>query len=445
MEKELFSRCRLRSMMMPLFCEQLLVVLVGVADTLMVSFVSEAAVSGVALVDQFNIIFVYLFLALASGGAVVVSQYIGHRERASASEAASQLLLVSTLFSLGMAAAVLLYGDALLRLLFGSVEPVVMEACATYLRISAYSYPALGIYNAGAALCRSQGHTGVTMCISAAANAVNIAGDAVSVFVLNAGVAGVAWASFAARLTAAVIVTLLCFSRRSEIPFSLRFVFRWNRNMLRRILSIAVPNGVENGIFQIVKVALTSIAALFGTYQIAANGVAQSIWSLASLAGVSMGPLFITVIGQCVGAGNYDAADFYFRKLGRSTALFSTAWNFFILALTPFLLQLYALPPETKQLALWLVVIHNCFNGTIFPYAAAFANGLRAAGDVKFTMYVSVASSVGGRLVLSWLLGIVLDLGVIGLAAAMVMDWSIRAVLFIWRRRSGRWRNFQVI
>lgn len=158
-----------------------------------------------------------------------------------------------------------------------------------------------------------------------------------------------------------------------------------------------------------------------------------------------MGPLFITVIGQCVGAGDYDAADFYFRKLGRSTALFSTAWNFFILALTPFLLQLYALPPETKQLALWLVVIHNCFNGTIFPYAAAFANGLRAAGDVKFTMYVSVASSVGGRLVLSWILGIVLDLGVIGLAIAMVTDWTIRAVLFIWRRRSGRWRNFQVI
>ena len=222
-------------------------------------------------------------------------------------------------------------------------------------------------------------------------------------------------------------------------------IFRWNGDLMKRILKIAVPNGAENGIFQLVKVALSSIVALFGTSQIAANGVAQSIWSLAALAGTAMGPVYITVIGQCMGSGDTDAADAYFKKLTKATLLISCAWNLLVLLLTPGFMSVYSLSPETKTLVFWLVVIHNVFNATAYPYSGALSNGLRAAGDVKFTMYTSIACTVFVRLLLSYLLGITMQLGVIGIALAMVCDWLVRAVLFARRRRSGKWKQFQVV
>lgn len=445
MEAELFSNRALRNMIAPLFLEQLLVMLVGIADTLVISYAGEAAVSGVSLVNQFNTIFIYLFTALASGGAVVISQYIGRREMARAGQAASQLLLFSAAFSLLIAAAVLAGNEAMLRLLFGKVERPVMDACVTYLRISAYSFPALAVYHAGAAVYRSLGKTDVTMYLSAASNVINVAGNLLGVFVLRAGVAGVAWPSFLARVFSAAVITALCFREENQVVYRRQWIFSWNRGLMKSILGIAVPNGVENGIFQLAKVALSSIVALFGTCQIAANGVAQSIWSLAALAGVAMGPVFITVIGQCMGSGDTQAAERYFRRLTKITLLLSSAWNLLILALTPVFLQFYSLSPETKRLVFLLVLIHNVFNAAAFPFSGALSNGLRAAGDVRFTMYVSVISTIAVRLFLSWLLGIVLRMGVIGIALAMVCDWVIRAILFIWRRKTGKWKRFQVI
>ena len=441
----LFTDRSLRAMIIPLFLEQLLVMLVGMADTLIVSYAGEAAVSGVSLVNQFNTIFIYLFTALASGGAVVISQYIGKRAADEAGEAASQLMSFSTAFAVLIAALVLVGSENMLTLLFGRVESDVMEACITYLRISAYSYPALAVYNSGAAVFRSIGKTSVTMYLSIASNIINVVGNAIGVFVLKAGVAGVAYPSLIARAFSAAAITWLCFRERNEVVYRCKWIFRWNGGLMKHILNIAIPNGLENGVFQLVKVALSSIVALFGTCQIAANGVAQSIWSLAALAGVSMGPAFITVIGQCMGTGDTGAADYYFKKLTRITLLISSAWNLLTLLLTPAFLSLYALEPETKQLVIWLVLIHNIFNAVAFPFSGALSNGLRAAGDVKFTMYVSVASTLAVRLLLSWLLGIVLQMGVIGIAAAMVCDWCVRAVLFIWRQKSGKWKSFRVI
>lgn len=441
----LFSNKQLKAMIVPLFWEQLLVMLVGLADTLVISYAGEAAVSGVSLVNQFNTIFIYLFTALASGGAVVISQYIGRQDRDRAGEAASQLLLFSTLFSVLIGLAVLIGNEAMLRLLFGKVERDVMDACITYLRISAYSYPALAIYNAGASVYRSLGKTNVTMYLSLASNAINVVGNVIGVFVLKAGVAGVAWPSFLARVFSAAAITVLCFRKKNGVVYRKKWIFSWNGALMKRILGIAVPNGVENGIFQLVKVALSSIVALFGTYQIAANGVAQSIWSLAALAGVAMGPVFITVIGQCMGTGDTGAAEYYFRKLTKITLLISGVWNLLIFLLTPGFLRFYSLSPETKRLILLLVLIHNVFNAAAYPFSGALSNGLRAAGDVKFTMYVSVASTIGVRLLLSWLLGIVLDMGVVGIALAMVCDWIIRALVFIWREKTGAWKSFRVI
>lgn len=444
-KEELFPNQALKKMIIPLFLEQLLVMLVGMADTLIVSYVGEAAVSGVSLVNQFNTIFIYLFTALASGGAVVISQYFGRKEREKSGEAASQLLLFSILFSVVIAVFLLTANRWLLKLMFGKVEKSVMEACVTYLNISAFSYPALAVYNAGAALYRSMGKTNVTMYISLISNGINVIGNVIGVFVLHAGVAGVAYPSLIARSFTAVVITVLCFEKKNEIAYQKQFLFRWNARMMKQILGIAVPNGLENGVFQLVKVALSSIVALFGTYQIAANGVAQSIWSLAALSGVAMGPVFITVIGQCMGSRDVEAADYYFKKLTKITIGISVLWNLFIFALTPIFMKAYAIETETKHLVVWLVLIHNVFNAVVYPFSGALSNGLRAAGDVKFTMYVSIGSTIGARLLFSYLFGIFFHLGVIGIALAMVLDWTIRAVIFVWRQKSGKWKEFKVI
>ncbi len=441
----MFSNQELKKLIIPLFLEQLLVALVGIADVFVVGFVGEAAVSGVSLVNAFNTIFIYLFTALASGGAVVISQYIGKKESNMAGESASQLLTVSVTFSIATMAVILLTNESLMRLMFGRVEADVMEACITYLRISAYSYPALAIYNAGAAMYRSFGKTSTTMNISIVSNMINVVGNCIGVFVLHAGVTGVAYPSLIARAFSAVAITVLCFSKRNPIQYRQNWICKWNGNLQRRILKIAIPNGVESGVFQLVKVALSSVVALFGTYQIAANGVAQSIWGMASLVCAAMDPVFITIIGQLMGAGEVKQAELYFKKLTKITVVFAVIWNGLIFAVTPILMHFYSLADETKRLIVLLVLVHNIFSAVAFPFADPLGKGLRATGDIKFTTIVSLFTTVGIRLLFSVLFGITLNLGVMGIAYAMCLDWIIRGIIFWIRFKKNKWKQFKVI
>ena len=445
MNQVMFTNKQLKDMIVPLIAEQFLVMLVGLADTFVVSYAGEAAVSGVSLVNSFNTIFLFLFTALASGGAVVVSQYIGRKNTDKASEAVSQLLMVSVLFSAAVSVLILIFNQGIIRAIFGQVEPEVEEACVTYLRISAYSYPALAVYNAGAALYRSVGKTSTTMKISIIANVINVAGNLIGVFALHAGVAGVAYPSLISRVFSAVVITLLCFRDQEGVRYRWRQILAWKNELLKTIMGIAVPNGLESGIFQLVKVGLSSIVALFGTSQIAANGIAQSIWSVASLVSVAMDAVFITVIGQCMGAGDTDQAEAYFKKLLKLTVGISLAWNGLIALFTPWIAGAYAVSEETRQYVLYLVLIHNLGNSILFPFADPLGKGLRAAGDVKYTVVVSLFATIGVRLLLSLLFGIVLQMGVIGIALAMCMDWLVRAVLFWIRFKKGRWKTFQVV
>jgi putative MATE family efflux protein len=441
----LFSNKDLKNLILPLFMEQLLLMLVGIVDTFVISYAGESAVSGVSLVNSFNTIFIYLFTALAAGGGVIISQYIGKQNDSSASEASSQLLTVSVIFSVIITILILMENRILIHLLFGRVSPDVMKACVTYLKISAYSYPALAIYNAGAALYRSISKTKTTMHISIIANIINAIGSVVGVLVLKAGVAGVAYPSLIARSFSAIAITFLCFYSKNAVHYKKQWIFQINKKLLARILNIAIPNGIESGFFQFVKVALSSVVALFGTYQIAANGIAQSIWSLASLVCVTMGPVFITVIGQNMGAGNIPMAEHYFNKLLKITIMFSLLWNILIFILTPVMMMAYNLESETKHLIIILVLIHNICSSVFFPIAEPLGSGLRATGDVKFTMIITIATTIGIRLVFSILLGIVLKLGVIGIAYAMCLDWIIRAIIFYIRLKSGKWKKYQLI
>lgn len=441
----MFSNDDLKRLIIPLFLEQLLVALVGISDVFMVGFAGETAVSGVSLVNAFNTIFINLFTALASGGAVVISQYIGRKDNENGGKSASQLLLASILFSVCVSVIILIFNTQILKLMFGRVESGVMEACITYLKISAYSYPALAIYNAGAGLYRSLGKTSITMYISILANIINVVGNFIGVFLLNLGVAGVAWPSLISRTFSAVVITVLCFCGTNSVKYNKKWIFRLDTGLQKKILNIAVPNGVESGIFQLVKVALSSVVALFGTYQIAANGVAQSIWSMASLVSVAMGPAFITVIGQCMGAGKIKEAEFYFKKLTGIAVKFAIVWNVFVFACTPILLHFSSLETETKNLTIILVLVHNIFSAIAFPFADPLGKGLRATGDIKFTTAISLFTTIGVRLVFSILFAIVMNLGVIGIAFAMCLDWSVRGIIFWIRFKRNKWKEFRVI
>ncbi len=345
-----------------------------------------------------NTIFIYLFTALASGGAVVISQYVGRRAREEAGAASSQLLLFSTVFSVVVGILVLWGNESMLRLLFGQVEKPVMEACVTYLQISAYSYPALAIYNAGAALFRSFGKTSVTMVLSVFSNLINVVGNLIGVFVLKAGVAGVAYPSLIARLFSAVVITVLCFQAKNPVTYSKKWIFRWDGQMMKNMLRIAIPNGAENGVFQLVKVALSSLVALFGTYQIAANGVAQSIWSLAALAGVAMGPVFITVIGQCMGTGDVPAAAWYMKKLSKITVLLSTVWNGMVFCLDSAVYGAVCIGTGNQTAGDSAGADPQCVQCAGVPIFRRAEQRAAGAGDVTFTMVVSIFSTLAVRL-----------------------------------------------
>lgn len=444
-ERKRFSNTALKNLIYPIIIEQFLALLVGIADTLMVSYVGEAAVSSVSLVNQLNNVFIMVFTALASGGAVVASQYIGHKDRKRGTQTASQLIMVTGLISVLMMGVLLLWGRQIFGVLFGKVEPDVLDSGLVYLRISAYSFPFLAVYNACAGVFRSMGKTKTLMVVSVIMNAINVAGNGLGVFVFQAGVAGVAYPSLISRGFAAVAMLILATNKESPITIQVKQIFSWKPRIISRIFYIAIPNSIESGLFQIAKVALSSIVASFGTVQIAANGVAQSFWAMAALFCIAMGPAFITVIGQYMGAGDKEGAEYYMKKLLRLTYLGGAVWNLVFFLITPLLLRLYSLSSEAVRLVMILVLLHNIFNALFCPTGFSVSNGMRAAGDVKFTMCASIFATVICRTALSVVLGVWLELGVIGITLAMICDWGIKAFLVLLRWRSGKWKAFQVI
>ena len=444
-ERKRFSDAALKAMIVPLVAEQLLQMVVGLADTMMVSYAGEAVVAGVGLDTMIYTIFIYLFTAISAGGSVVVAQYIGSRDRQRGNLAASQIFHLAGVVSLACMALMLLFGGWLLERMYPATEPETMAACKTYMWIVALSFPANALYNAGSAIYRTMGKTSVTMKVSLLANLVNVAGNAIGIFVLRAGAAGVAWPTTISWYVAAIVMTALCFRKQSEVRVAWRSMLKPDAVMRRRILGIAIPNSIENTLFQAAKVVLGILVATFGTSQIAANTTGQTFWSLAACMGVAMSTVFITVIGQCVGAGDEGAAEWYMRKLTRLSVVLAVLWNAAVMALTPMLLPLYDLSAETKRLILIIVAIHNLFSATVQPFAMPLSSGLRAAGDVKFTMWASLFCTVLCRTLFSLILAKWLGMGVIGIALAMALDWCIKAGLDIWRFRSGRWKNRHVI
>ena len=433
-----FSNRDLKSLIIPLIIETVLAVTVGIEDTIMVSSVGEAAVSGVSLVEMINVLLINLMAALATGGAVVASQYLGARQREKACKSASQLLLVTMLFSSVIMVLSIVLRVQILRLFFGEIDADVMSSGLTYFWISAISYPLIGIYNSCAALYRVMGHARIPMYSGLVINILNITGNAVFIYGLHWGVAGVSVSSLISRLIGTVFLLWLIKNPKRDIYIQRRS-FRPDFASIRKILFIGIPSGLENSLFQLGRVLVVSIIASFGTVQIAANAVANNIDTLGCIPGQALSLAMITVVGRCVGACDFSQAKYYAKKLLKITYVITACLNTVILLFLPLILKVYNLSDDTLQLAYILVFIHNGFAILLWPTAFTLPNALRAASDVRFTMVVSIVSMCVFRLVFSYILGIVFGYGAIGVWIAMIMDWICRAALFAWRFHSGKW------
>lgn len=445
MKERMFSRRQLYRLILPLLVEQLLAMLVGMADTIMVSYAGEAAISGVSIVNDFNNLIISLLSALAGGGAVIVSQYLGSGDRERTKMAASQLVMISFLISFGLGMACFFLHSGILHLLYGSVEADVMKAAEVYFWITALSFPFLGVYNSSAALFRSMNETRATMYVSILMNAINVAGNYIGVYKLGLGAAGVAWPTLISRAVAALVMTAMAFNRERVISIRWHDILSWHGEMLKKILSIALPNGIENGLFQLGKVIVSTFVAGYGTSQIAANGVTNSLSTLCYATEMAMQLGAVTVVGQCVGADDYEQAEYYIRHMIGAAWIMAAVDNLIVYLIMPYALKLYSLSAETAHIAEVILTMECTAVALLHAPAFVLPTCLRAAGDAKYTMYVGVASMFLARVASAYVLGTVMGLGVIGTRIGMYIDWIVRIIFFVHRYRSGKWKNYRVV
>lgn len=441
----LFSNSYLSKLIFPLVIEQLLAVTIGMADTIMVATCGEAAVSAVSLVDSISQLFIQIFASFATGGAVVASQYLGRKDRPSACIAAKQLVYISILVSVAMVAAGLPFRGPILRFVFGSIEPDVMANSEIYFEIILVSFPFLALFNACTALFRSMGNSKVSMLVSVVMNIVNIGGNAWLIYGMDMGVAGAGYASLASRVVAALVMLVLINGKKHPIHVERLFRFEWRGDMMKRILRIGIPSGVENSTFHIGKLLVQSLTATFGTASLAANAITNNICGFMNVPGTAIGLASITVIGQCVGAKDTNQATYYAKRLLLMVYLVIVVICVPLFMFAEPLVGIFNLSDTASVMAvevIQLCLIVSCF---IWPTAFTIPNFLRAAGDAKYTMVVSMLSMWIFRVGGSHLLGRWLDLGLQGIWIAMYIDWGFRSICFCARFIKGGWKTKRVI
>ncbi len=439
-ERLLFDNKALRALILPLIIEQLLAVLVGMADSIMVASVGEAAVSGVSLVDNIMVLFINLFAALATGGAVIAGQYLGQKNEKQSCRAATQLVWFTTIMAVLIMALIYCGKWFILHVVFGQIDAEVMGHANTYLLIVTASVPFIALYNAGAAIFRIMGNSRVSMQVSMIMNVINVCGNAILIFGFHRGTEGVAIPTLVSRITAAVlIVVLLC---RQNMPIhidkSLRYRPEWT--MIKRILGIGIPNGMENAMFQLGKIIVLSLVSTFGTYAIAANAVCNVVAGFQILPGMAINLAITAVIARCIGAGEHGQAEYYTKKLLKLVYISIWAINLIILALVPVILWAYNLSDVTAQTARGIMYFHAASASLVWPVAFSLPATLRAAGDAKVTMVIALVTMWLFRIVFSYVLGGYFGLGVLGVWITMVIDWVVRAICMALRYKSGKWK-----
>ena len=441
----LFTKRALFTLIWPLLLEQTLSVTMGMADTLMVAGVGEAAVSSVSLVDTLNVLIIQILSALATGGAVIASQYLGRRDTENACRSAAQLYSVLGISTVVVGIVCMLLSRPILRGVFGSIDEDVMRFAQQYFLISAVSYPFIGLYNGGAALFRAQGNSRISMLASLVMNVINIAGNALLIYGFGMGVIGAALATLIGRVFAAVFILWQNQNLSNPLRVQERADLKPRSQPIRQILSLGIPSGLENGMFQIGKLCVSSLTSTLGTSAIAANAVANSVSTLANIPGNTMSLAMIPVIGQCLGAGDKKQAKHYsVTLLGIAIGGLAIA-NALVFVLMPEIVTWFNLSAEASVLC--TTVVHMFNVASVFFWATSFTlpNALRAGGDAKYTMTVSIISMWLFRVILSYVFVLQFQLGLAGVWLGMFCDWVFRSICFLIRFVHGKWMNHKVI
>lgn len=441
MNNRLFSRNDLVRLIIPLIVDQFLQVAVGLSDSIMVARVGEAAVSGVSLVDTVMLLIINIFTALATGGAVIAGQYLGRKDPKTGCEATAQLFNFTFLFSIFIMILGYLGQNVILYHVFGKIEPEVMKDSRTYLLIVLSSIPMIAMYNAGAAIFRAMGNSNIAMKTSLLMNSINVFGNALLIFGFHRGVEGVAIPTVVSRGVACVVILILLNNQKHELHILHPYPFKIKWNVLKKILYIGIPNGLENSMFQLGKIAVLSLVSGLGTASLAANAVGNNIANFAILPGMSFGFALLTVCAQCVGAGDFEQVKYYTKHMMRVEYLCLIASNLIVILALPFILSVYNLSDEAAQYANDIILYHAACVVTIWPLSFTLPNTLRAAADVKVTMVLSIISMWVFRFGFSYLLTMVFHMGIFGVWVAMTIDWLVRGIFFVCRYRSGRWQK----
>lgn len=441
MNNRLFSRNDLVRLIIPLIVDQFLQVAVGLSDSIMVARVGEAAVSGVSLVDTVMLLIINIFTALATGGAVIAGQYLGRKDPKTGCEATAQLFNFTFLFSIFIMILGYLGQNVILYHVFGKIEPEVMKDSRTYLLIVLSSIPMIAMYNAGAAIFRAMGNSNIAMKTSLLMNSINVFGNALLIFGFHRGVEGVAIPTVVSRGVACVVILILLNNQKHELHILHPYPFKIKWNVLKKILYIGIPNGLENSMFQLGKIAVLSLVSGLGTASLAANAVGNNIANFAILPGMSFGFALLTVCAQCVGAGDFEQVKYYTKHMLRVEYLCLIASNLIVILALPFILSVYNLSDEAARYANDIILYHAACVVTIWPLSFTLPNTLRAAADVKITMVLSIISMWVFRFGFSYLLTMVFHMGIFGVWVAMTIDWLVRGIFFVCRYRSGRWQK----
>ncbi|MBC5716169.1 MATE family efflux transporter [Flintibacter faecis] len=444
-EKHLFSNHDLWMLLVPLVVEQLLNSLMGTADSIMVSNVGSAAISAVSLVDSINILVIQAFYALAAGGTIVCSQYIGQRDKENAEESARQLVFVVASISTAVMAVCLLTRGPLLRLIFGSVEADVMEAARIYFFYTALSFPFIALYDAGSSIYRAQGNTRLPMTIAVVSNGLNIAGNAVLIWGFHLGVAGAAVATLGSRVISAVVVLAFLRDPKQEIAVYGYGRIRPDGQRIRRILSLGIPNGIENAMFQFGKLAIQSTVSTLGTVAIAAQAMTNILENLNGIAAIGIGIGMMTVVGQCLGAGRQDEAIYYIKKLSVIAEVVIIGCCALVYILTRPVTMLGGMEPESAKMCFYMIGWITVVKPIVWTLAFVPAYGMRAAGDVRFSMILSCISMWLFRVTLCIYLCRVHGFGPIAVWIGMFTDWTVRGIVFTIRFKSRRWLAHEVV
>ena len=438
----LFSNKDLKKLIWPLIIEQLLTVTVGMMDTVMIASVGESAVSAVSLVESIMILIIQIFAAIATGGAVVAGQFLGAKDEDRACQSANQLILFISVLSIAVMGLVYLLRGFILHQVFGKITAEVMAHSSTYLDIVSLSIPFIALYNGGAALFRTMGNSRISMYTSLLMNAINITGNAIMIYGLHMGVAGAAIPTLVSRIVAAVVMIVLLLNPKQLVHLKRPFSLKFESMLIKRILYIGVPNGLENSMFQLGKILLLSLVSGFGTAAIAANAVSNTLATFMTLPGMAIGFAIITVVSRCIGAGDYEQARYYTRKLIKITYLALLLTNALIILGLPAVLSLYHLSDITASMTTQIIFSYAAATIVIWTPAFSLPNTLRAANDVKFSMVVSILSMWIFRIGFSFLLAKNMGLGVFGVWISMYIDWLVRSILFVLRYKGVSWYRY---